>query len=192
MTQDSVINNDVRWARATLRFCPPYLTTILNNSKLSEPLVEESKMENKYKLRKSLGKGEGIFATKPFKTGEIVIIGIIEKVLDKNDSHASQIGEHKFIRHAGLIPKINHSCEPNCGIRINKTGAHDIIAMKDIAVGEEITIDYAMRNYTIDYFPNKCRCGSEKCRGTITGWKYLPKEIREEYHGFVAPYLLKL
>ncbi len=148
-------------------------------------------MKNKYELRKSPEKGEGIFATELFKAGETVIVGVIGKMLDKNDSHASQIGEHKFVRHAGLIPKVNHSCEPNCGIRVNETGAHDFVAMKDISVNEEITFDYGMRNYIIDFFPN-CRCGSEKCRGRITGWKDLPTEIREKYQGFVAPYLLEL
>ncbi|MEY4026238.1 MAG: hypothetical protein RL438_1751, partial [Actinomycetota bacterium] len=35
---------------------------------------------------------------------------------------------------------INHSCEPNCGMR----NATTIVAMRDIAVGEELTFDYAM------------------------------------------------
>jgi len=33
--------------------------------------------------------------------------------------------------------------------------------MKDISVNEEITFDYAMRNYTIDHFPQQCMCGSK-------------------------------
>jgi hypothetical protein len=49
-----------------------------------------------------------------------------------------------------------------------------------------------MRNYGIDYFPKQCMCGSEKCRGIITGWKGLPSEKKKEYEGFVAPYLLEL
>ncbi len=63
--------------------------------------------------------------------------------------------------------------------------------MRDILQDEEITFDYAMRNYTVNFFPN-CRCGSKECRGKITGWKNLPTEIREKYKGFVAPYLLEL
>lgn len=145
-----------------------------------------------FELRESSEKGEGIFATKSFKFGDIVMVGVIDKALDENHSHASQIGENEYVFHAGLITKVNHSCDPNCGIRVNKTGAHDFVSIRDISVNEEITFDYAMRNYTIDFFPEKCMCGSDKCRGIITGWKDLPNERKKEYEGFVATYLLEL
>ncbi len=64
--------------------------------------------------------------------------------------------------------------------------------MRDIIVNEEITFDYAMRNYGVNYFPKKCMCGSNICRGKITGWKDLPDERKKIYEGFVAPYLLEL
>ncbi len=35
-------------------------------------------------------------------------------------------------------------------------------------------------------------CGSEKCRGRITGWRELSSEKKKEYEDFVAPYLLEL
>ena len=145
-----------------------------------------------FELRESPEKGEGIFATKPFEVGDMVMVGIIEEVLSANHSHASQISENEYVLHAGMISKVNHSCGPNCGIRVNETGAHDFIAMKDISVNEEITFDYTMRNYTIDHFPQQCMCGSKRCRGRITGWKDLPDEKKIEYEGFVAPYLLEL
>ncbi len=150
------------------------------------------KLNNGYELRKTVGKGEGIFATKCFKAGETVMIGKIEKKLYKNHSHASQTGEKEYVLHAGSITKVNHSCHPDCGIHLNETGAHDFVAMKDIKVNEEITFDYAMRNYGIDFFPKHCMCGAEECRGVITGWKDLSDKKKKEYAGFVAPYLLAL
>ncbi len=149
-------------------------------------------MKDGFELRRSSGKGEGIFAIKSFRIGDIVMVGVIKEVLNGNHSHASQIGENEYVLHAGLITKVNHSCGPNCGIRVNETGANDYIAIKEIGVNEEITFDYAMRNYIIDYFPKRCMCGSKGCRGKITGWKYLPDEKKKEYAGFVAPYLLEL
>jgi hypothetical protein len=149
-------------------------------------------MKDGFELRKSSGKGEGIFAAKSFKVSDIVMIGLIKEALSGNHSHASQIGENEYVFHAGLITKVNHSCNPNCGIRVNETGAHDYVAIKEIGVNEEITFDYAMRNYIIDYFPKECMCGSKRCRGKITGWKDLPDEKKKEYEGFVAPYLLEL
>ena len=110
-------------------------------------------MDNGFELRVSDRKGEGIFATRSFKAGETVMTGMFEKIHEVNHSHASQIGENEYVFHAGLISKVNHSCGPNCGISVNKTGAHDFKAMTEILVNEEITFDYAMRNYGVDYFP---------------------------------------
>ena len=149
-------------------------------------------MEDGFELREISGKGEGIFATQPFHPNETVMIGEIENILDRNDSHASQIGKDKYARHAGLISKVNHSCDPNCGIKVNETGGHNFVAMKSISINEEITFDYAMRNYSIDHFPYKCICGSKNCRERVTGWKDLPESKKKEYEGFVAPYLYEL
>ncbi|WP_405930142.1 SET domain-containing protein-lysine N-methyltransferase [Streptomyces sp. NBC_00827] len=142
-------------------------------------------------LRESMGKGAGVFATRSFRAGEVVLAGVIEAELDRNDAHASQIGRHRFVRHGGLVPKVNHSCVPNCGIVLNASGAHDLLARIAIMIGQEITFDYAMRNYTIEHFPARCRCGTALCRGRITGWKDLPSDRRDAYRGFVAPYLLE-
>ncbi len=149
-------------------------------------------MKTGFELRETSEKGKGIFATRSFKAGEIVMVGIIEKIQEENNSHASHVGENEYVLHAGLISKVNHCCDPNCGIRVNETGAHDFKATRDIIVNEEITFDYAMRNYGVDYFPKQCMCGSKRCRGKITGWKDLPDEKMKEYEGFVAHYLLAL
>lgn len=150
-------------------------------------------MSNGYQLLNSFDKGEGIFATQQFHTDEIVMVGVIEEEhVDKNHSHASQVGEHKYILHGGKITKVNHSCSPNCGIKLNATGAHDFVAMQTIEIEDEITFDYAMRNYSIEFFPLICCCGSKNCRGSITGWKDLPATVKSNYTGFVAPYLLQI
>lgn len=143
-------------------------------------------------LRNSVEKGEGVFATRTFKIGETVMAGAIGEVLRENNLHASQIDENKYVILAGLSCKVNHSCDPNCGIRVNETGAHDYIARKEIGIHEEITFDYAMQNYSIEHFPDKCLCNTDKCRGKVTGWKDLTEERKKEYEGFAAPYLLEL
>ncbi|MCZ6503471.1 MAG: SET domain-containing protein-lysine N-methyltransferase [Gammaproteobacteria bacterium] len=120
------------------------------------------------------------------------MVGVIKEVLNGNHAHASQVGENEYVLHAGLITRVNHSCDPNCGIRVNETGAHDFVAIRNISINEEIVFDYAMRNYGVDYFPKQCMCGSKRCRGRITGWKDLPDEQKKEYEGLVAPYLLEL
>lgn len=145
-----------------------------------------------FELQNTSEKGEGVFTTRLFRAGETVMVGVIQEFLAGNHSHASQIGENTHVFHGGLVPKVNHSCNPNCGIWVNETGAHDFVAMRDILPGEEIAFDYAMRNYSIDHFDRPCQCGARSCRGRLTGWKDLPEAIKKKYVGFIAPYLLDL
>ena len=161
----------------------------------SEPatLTEASAAETPgYELGPTDDRGEGVYATRDYRQGEIVMVGRIEAEVPRNHSHASQIAPDRFILHGGLISKVNHSCSPNCGIHVNETDAHDFVARRHIPAGAELTFDYAMRNFTIEYFPERCRCGTAGCRGSITGWKDLPPERKRAYRGLVAPYLLDL
>ncbi len=135
-------------------------------------------------------KGLGVFALRPFAKDELVMRGVIARTLRENCKHASQVGPNTFVLHAGLVPLVNHSCDPTCGIRPNQAGAHDFIAMRSIGVGDEITFDYALRNYAVEYFHGRCRCGSPMCRGTIGGWSTLPDDRKKKYKGYCAPYLL--
>lgn len=107
-------------------------------------------------LRITEGKGEGVFANRSFRVRELVLEGVIERRLSENTAHASQVGLFEFVLLGGLGPKVNHSCDPNCGVRVNDSGAYDLIARRDIMPGEEITFDYAMRNYSIEHFPAQC------------------------------------
>ncbi|GAA4042975.1 SET domain-containing protein-lysine N-methyltransferase [Parerythrobacter jejuensis] len=142
--------------------------------------------------RSTPGRGEGIFALKPFKRGDILYTGVLENASVTNHSHASQVSKTRFGFHIGLSSIFNHSCSPNCGIMINESGAHNIVAMESILAGDEATYDYAMRNYRIEHFPGSCSCGKTNCRNTITGWIGLPQQRKDDYAGFIAPYLLEI
>ena len=135
------------------------------------------------------GTGDGVLATRAFTAGETVMVGYLVGPLTGNDSHATQVGRNQWARHGGLGPKVNHSCAPNCGVRLNEGGAFDFVAREDLADGQEITFDYAMRNLTIDHFPEVCLCGADGCRGSVTGWKDLPQARKDAYGQLVAPYL---
>ena len=105
-----------------------------------------------YELKATPGRGEGVFSTKSFSIAENVMVGVIEKELKANHSHASQVLASRHVQHGGLISKVNHSCSPSCGISVNASGTHDFITFRGIEIGEEITFDYAMRNYPIEFF----------------------------------------
>ena len=79
---------------------------------------------------------------------------------------------------------INHSCEPNCGMR----NATTIVAMRDIAVGEELTFDYAMSDAS-DYDEFECNCGTSLCRGHVRADDWQLDTLRHRYKGFFSPYI---
>ena len=79
---------------------------------------------------------------------------------------------------------INHSCEPNCGMR----NATTIVAMRDIAVGEELTFDYAMSDAS-DYDEFECNCGTSLCRGKVRADDWQLDTLRHRYKGFFSPYI---
>ena len=58
---------------------------------------------------------------------------------------------------------INHSCEPNCFMKILH-GHIQFYALRDIEPGEELTIDY---QYTLHSDRKRCHCKAPACRGTI-------------------------
>ncbi len=154
--------------------------------------MEVSNQDNNFELKNSEDRGVGVVARCAFSRGEVVMRGVIDKITNVNHEHVSQIGENEFVSPIGFMALVNHSCNPNCGIKLNETGAHDYVAMQDIKPGEEITFDYAMQNYDVGYFPSKCLCGAKDCRGKIGGWKDLPIDKKKQYKGFFAPYLLEL
>jgi hypothetical protein len=79
---------------------------------------------------------------------------------------------------------INHSCEPNCGMR----NATTIVAMRDIAVGEELTFDYAMSDAS-DYDEFDCNCRTSLCRGRVQADDWQLETLRHRYKGFFSPYI---
>ena len=104
-----------------------------------------------------------------------------ENVVD----HAIQFEEHKWKDSNGYARYINHSCEPNCGIK----GLFTIVAMRDIKEGEELLWDYDMTEDS-DWRMN-CLCSMPSCRKIIGAFSLLPQNVREKYKGYVSDWLVK-
>ncbi len=81
---------------------------------------------------------------------------------EQEKMHCDQIGENEFeiIEPPGCF--LNHSCRPNVAER-NRIG----YAIRNIAKGEEITIDYDAIAHLEKQFA--CRCGANDCRGFVRG-----------------------
>lgn len=86
---------------------------------------------------------------------------------------------------------INHSCEPNAGF----SGQITLVAMRNIAAGEEITYDYAMTDIETEsedpWDPEACLCGTANCRGAISGNDWQQPEIQTKYQGYFSEHVAK-
>ena len=57
----------------------------------------------------------------------------------------------------------NHSCAPNASLRLRQ-GRVEIYAMRDIAAGEEVLVDYGESHHEGRL---RCRCGAPGCVGRL-------------------------
>ena len=148
-------------------------------------------------MRPTDGAGFGSFAIAPIPAGTVVAAfgGTLmdRATFDSHDadrrSRSIQIDEDSFLlgpAHREPGDAINHSCEPNCGMG----GAAQVVAMRDIAVGEALTFDYAMADGS-DYDEFTCACGTARCRGKVTGDDWRRDELRERHAGYFSPYLVR-
>lgn len=141
--------------------------------------------------------GKGLFAVADIAAGEIVAVkggyvltagqwAALEQTLG---SAEIQLAEELFIapvaeaHRDGSMLFTNHSCDPNIAIQ----GQIVLVAMRDIAAGEELTHDWATTD-DLDYVL-ECRCGSPACRGTITGKDWMKPELQEKYRGWFCWFL---
>jgi SET domain-containing protein len=113
--------------------------------------------------------GRGVFAIEPIVAGERIgrIDGRIVSASEATKDHFDL--EH---RELVLVPRspfryLNHSCAPNAAVAlVERPGRRPLLlleSLRDIAVGEEITIDYGFA--AEDAFP--CECGVAHCRGWV-------------------------
>jgi SET domain-containing protein len=142
--------------------------------------------------------GRGLFARQPILAGEIVAVkggaimdaAAFALIRDEVSPAEIQIEDGLYIapRSAAEVEAnilcLNHSCRPNVGVR----GQITFVAMRDIAAGAELTIDYAM----IDGDPAErmaCACGAPECRRVVTGDDWRRPELRQRYAGYFSRYL---
>ena len=142
--------------------------------------------------------GRGVHAVEPIAAGEVVAVkgghivdgpavaGLPEAIRDS----AFPIAADCFLaaltgeEYDGVLMRVNHSCEPNLGMGGNVL----LVAMREIAAGEELTIDYAL--FLADPgFAMQCRCGTAACRGVVRGTDWMRADVRERYQGWFSWWL---
>ncbi len=146
----------------------------------------------KIRIAETENMGKGLFAKEHISKGEIIYDGEGGKVYEAEScnklpptqrDHAMQFAEHQWIDTKGLECYINHSCEPNCGIK----GKFQVVAMRDIEKGEQLTYDYEMTEDS-DWRMH-CKCKTKSCRTLIGAFRNMPESVRKKYQGYISDWL---
>jgi hypothetical protein len=94
-----------------------------------------------------------------------------------------QVGPNTYIGPSGKnVPEyLNHSCDPNC--YVHAVGNRAILySLYVIPENAELTFDYSITSTdTYDTWKMECRCGSNKCRKLISGFRYLDPITQDLY-----------
>lgn len=149
---------------------------------VAEGIAKHKRKQKPYEVKGNAIAGFGMYAVRDITGGELIYNGeekpqrlVTHRQVKQSWSEEEQ--EH-FRRYAYPISKEvfiiwdndpsewapqNHSCDANCAY-----DGLNIIALRNIKNGEELTLDYA---HFLDKHmePFHCNCGSPNCRGLIMG-----------------------
>ena len=109
--------------------------------------------------------GRGLFAAAPIPAGTEVL-----RPVDPVHEHGS----------------LNHACDPNLG-----WVGEVLVALRDVAAGEELLVDYAM-SVTDPAYLLRCHCASYRCRQMVEGTDWRIPQLQQRYAGRWAPQVRQL
>jgi D-alanine-D-alanine ligase-like ATP-grasp enzyme len=160
---------------------------------IAEGIARHQRKQKKYLIKGNSIAGFGIYATKPIKAGEVIFKGEekqqrlvtranvnkywSEEEKDLFRKYAYPISDEVYVlwdsNPSEWAPQ-NHSCDPNSAYK-----GFNVLATRDIAKGEELTLDYAsFLNEETESF--HCQCGAHNCRGLVTGIPNNSVTLREQ------------
>src|SRR5215510_4307691 len=163
-------------------------------------MVRLSYLSPKTEVRESKVHGRGLFAIGDIAKDEIVAVKgghivdgktLREKITPVLGPVEIQIDDDLFIapvteeERESSILYLNHSCDPNLGVR----GEITFVAMRDICAGEELTHDWAMTDD--DDYSLECNCGAPDCREILTGKDWRRPDLQKRYAGHFSAYLAR-
>ena len=105
--------------------------------------------------------------------GIIKIIPCKYSIQISSSRHLYPDGEDEPAMKKLIWPYLNHSCSPNAMVNVNTL---QLIALKNIEAGEEITFDYETTDWSMKE-PFNCNCGSTNCRGEIKGELFFQHDL---------------
>ena len=142
--------------------------------------------------------GKTVYAAQGFAEGDTIVrftgrrvrADKVPSVLRGARDRFVQVTPHHYMGPSHRIDDlINHSCDPNAGLRFTDAGVF-LVAVRDIAAGEEIAWDYSTTLADSDW-KMICQCRSADCRRVIGTFATLGEERQAWFleRDLVAPYL---
>jgi len=133
--------------------------------------------------------GAGVFATRDFAEGEIILPIDDSRIVDEERPLRPELGEYSY--HCDYLAggktvlmrsperHINSCCDPNTYVK-TFDGARYVVARRPVKAGEELTYDYIIDCHGGVVW--QCNCSSPRCRQTIVSSFFeLPLELQSEY-----------
>jgi SET domain-containing protein len=153
-------------------------------------------MTRRIYVQESSIEGKGVFASQDFKRGDIIFILKGERYYHINNgkkdtfAHPNWVGIDKntWIDPKGNFQYINHSCNPNMGIK----GKVTFVALRNIRKGEELTFDYSVTEEDTSWVMKNLE---KKCPGyriEIRSIQSLPEVTYKKYLPYVPTYFQKV
>ena len=140
--------------------------------------------------------GKAVFAAQAFAEGETLLRFAGRRLrsvpADASGPHDRfvQVGADEYLGPSGRVDDlINHSCDPNAGLRFQDGGVF-LVALRAISPGEEVSWDYSTTLKDSDWRMG-CDCRSTGCRGVIGNFDTLPAERQRWFleRALVAPHV---
>ena len=159
-------------------------TQVVNQ--IARPITRFENVE----IRTTADRGVGVFANHVLVAGTSVVSSRPVAPAPVRDNLSLQMDwdRHVYFDEPGC--RINHSCDPNTGVRNNDRGGYDFVALRDIELGEEITFDYGTTEY-VSVAVAACLCGTARCRGRSGGFDMIDADHPAMKAGLIAGYILR-
>lgn len=169
-------------------------------------------MNISFEVKDSSIQGRGVFSSEPIESGRLICrmqgetidIGELKRRYLSGTERSCdplQVSKTKYLDMQEPYVLINHSCEPNCEI-VNEC---DLVALRNTGVGEELTYNYSLTEWSDDDFwsdinlwsdpwEESCKCQSKNCRGKMGEFRFLPVTEQNYYlkNGWVTNHIKEI
>ncbi len=142
--------------------------------------------------------GKAVFAAVPFAEGQPLLeftgrrfraARVPSLMRGGSDRYVQVTPEHYMGPSGRMDDLVNHSCDPNAGLRFTNAGVF-LVAIRNIAPGDEVTWDYST-TLSESNWHMICQCRAPECRRVIGNFTTLAPDRQQFYRArnLVAPYL---